>query len=74
MLPGKILENLHIAIAILVFFEQFSSKLYLIFLLLILMCLTKHDAFCTHISIYVCSRRKVYCYRRGTKFWKSCIH
>ena len=36
MLPQKIFENLHAVMAILVLFEQFSGKLCLIFLTLIL--------------------------------------
>ena len=41
------------------------------FFLLILMCFIKYDAFCSHISIYACLRRKSYCYWRGSKLQKK---
>ena len=37
-------------------------------------CCTKYDAFCSYIFHYAYLGRKVYCYRKGSKLWKNCIH
>ena len=74
MLPRKISENLHIAMVILVFFEQFLGTFCLTFLPLVLMCFAKKDAFCLHISIHACLRRETYRYRRDSKLWKNKLY
>ena len=67
MLPRKIFEILYAVLAILVLFEQFSGKLCLNFLPLILSGFTKYDAFCSYIFNCACLGRKAYCYRKGSK-------
>ena len=74
MLPRKFFENLHVVMAILVHFEQFSDRLCVKFLTLISGCFAKYDVFCLHIFNYACLRRKAYSYRRGSKLWKNCMH
>ena len=74
MLPRKIFEILYAVLAILVLFEQFSGKLCLNFLPLILSGFTKYDAFCSYIFNCACLGRKAYCYRKGSKLWQNCIH
>ena len=66
MLSRKIFENSDIAMAISVLFKQFLGKFYLKFLLLMLMCLLKYDAYCLHIFDFACWRG-VYCYLKDSK-------
>ena len=65
--PGKIFENVHDLMAILVLFEEFSAKFYLNFLTLILSASPNMMQFVRAFSIYACLRRKAYCYRGGSK-------
>ena len=51
MLPREIFKILHAVMAILVLFEQFSGKLCLNFLTLILSTSPKFGAFCSHIKL-----------------------
>ena len=37
-------------------------------------CFAKYDALCSRIFDYAYLRRKTYCYRKGSKLWKNCIH
>ena len=74
MLPRKFLKNLHTVVAIIALFEQFLGKFCLLFLPPKSECLTKYDAFCSHIFDYMCLERKAYCYQKGSKLRKNCIH
>ena len=37
-------------------------------------CFTKYDAFCSYFFDYACLGHKAYCYQKGSKLWKNCIH
>ena len=74
MLPRKVFENVQALMAILVLFDYLSAKFCLKFFTLLLSAIAKYDAFCSHIFDYACLVRKVYCYQRGSKLWKNCIH
>ena len=74
MLLRKFFENLHTVVAILVLFEQFLGKFYFKCFAPKSECCTKYDAFCSYIFDYACLVRKAYCYRIGSKLWKSRIH
>ena len=74
MLPWKIFENLHTAVAILLLFEQFFGKFCFKFFASKLKFFTKYDAFYLYIFDYACLGRKSYCCRKGLKVWKSCDH
>ena len=56
MLPRKIFENLHTAMAILVLFNNFEGK-FVIFLAPYFECFTKYNAFCSRNFNYACPRR-----------------
>ena len=73
MFPRKVFENLHTVVAILVLFEQFLGKFCLNFCPKF-ECFTKYDAFCSYIFDYACLRHKAYCFRKGSKLWKNCMH
>ena len=73
MLPRKIFENAHTVVTIFVLFEQFLSKFDKFFVPKS-ECFTKYDAFYSYIFDYACQGRKAYCYRKGSKLWKNCIH
>ena len=62
MHPRKIFEILQTVVAILVLFAPNPE------------CFAKYDAFYSHIFDYACLGRKAYCYRKGSKLWKNCIH
>ena len=73
--PGKIFENLHTVVAILVLFEQIKGTFCLNFLPLILSVSPNMMHFVRTFSIMRArSGHKAYCYRKGSKLWKSCIH
>ena len=75
MLPRKIFEILHAAMAILVLFEHFSGKFRLNFLILILSSPTSLMMHFVHtFSICVLKAYKAYCYRRSSKSGKICIY
>ena len=57
MLPRKSFENLRTVMAILVLFEQFSSKFCLYFWPLLLSASPSHDTFCSHSFNHACLRR-----------------
>ena len=56
MLPRKIFENLHTAMAVLVHFEQFQGQ-FVIFLAPNFECFTIYNAFCSDSFDYACLRR-----------------
>ena len=72
MLPRKFFENLHTVVSILALFEQFLGMFK--FFAPKSECFTKYDAFYSCIFDYACLGRKAYCYRKGSKLWKNCIH
>ena len=37
-------------------------------------CFTRYDAFGSYIFDYASLKRKAYCYQKGSKLWKNCIH
>ena len=74
MLHRKFFENSGSVIAILVLFVQLLRKILFKFFTPNFESFTKYDAFCSHISINMFARRKDFCYRRGSKLWKNCIH
>ena len=71
MFPRKIFENLHAAMAILVFFLINFTQILFRFFDSNFECFAKYDAFCSLIFDYTCLRRKAYCYGRGSKLCKT---
>ena len=67
-------ENLHTVVAILVLFEQIIGTFCLNFLPLILSVSPNMHFVRTFSIMRARSGHKAYCYRKGSKLWKSCIH
>ena len=76
MLPRKIFEKLRTAVAILVLFEQILGIFCLNYLPLTLSVAPNmmHFVRRPYFFDYASLGRKAYCYRKGSKLWKNCIH
>ena len=58
-----------------VLFQQYTKKiLFNFFFAPNFEYFSKYDAFFRTLLIYACLRHKTYCYQRGLKLWKNCIH